>query len=720
MNFSNNSGRYGRLAVAALLAGTFALVPVQANAQPAPAVSPASAVSPAPAAPAAPTVSAAPVVTTPSVGATTAASTSASATSEATPAGLKLPELKLPFLAAGEPGTGSSDVALESDGWAYTAAALNPLNQRLYALSLAAKGKPAGHLLRIDPQTGLVADLGLATLDDVAKTPLPAKLDTATFTSQGHLVLSADLSHNDAQYFVLDLSKDEAATPLAGAPAFTRKSVTTEVKPGEFTAPQSWAGTSERADSDGIYLYSYAKTKAGAPALWTLNMETDVLSATTLKVRPGVDAKAASAIEETVYAFTKDTDVIVAGDREGNTVEVNPSQWKLGPGDELVATFKQPEADTLNGVLGLEAKQVAPITLRTTFHASQVSPVPSASEPSSVSSAAAEPSNAVNEPSVAAEPATDPEAPQPPRNLIVTVVDGAKAKSGVELQIFGTSVTATTNKDGVAVLAVPEGLKGDLTVTTAEGQRVKVAPADTTVRLDLAGATSATSTTSTTTTTTPTSAAPEAKRQVTLSVTAGDEDVSGLIVEDSDGNVLGKTDEAGQAILTLPANTAKAVRLRNAPKGYQTRSISIGKNDANATMTLRKATTTTTKSKPEEILDIIKQVDPLIKSLGAASALGGIAGAGKSTSTTRTTTSTSSTFRNTNQSGTVSTGRTTSASSTAKVTSTRKASKSTTSSSKRDGDLADTGTPMTNVIGLGLLFFLIGGAYVFMGRRQQD
>ena len=37
----------------------------------------------------------------------------------------------------------------------------------------------------------------------------------------------------------------------------------------------------------------------------------------------------------------------------------------------------------------------------------------------------------------------------------------------------------------------------------------------------------------------------------------------------------------------------------------------------------------------------------------------------------------------------------------------------------RSGDLADTGTPMSGVITLGIVLFLIGGAYVFMGRRRD-
>ena len=43
----------------------------------------------------------------------------------------------------------------------------------------------------------------------------------------------------------------------------------------------------------------------------------------------------------------------------------------------------------------------------------------------------------------------------------------------------------------------------------------------------------------------------------------------------------------------------------------------------------------------------------------------------------------------------------------------------TTKSSSRDGDLAETGTPMTTVITLGLLLLLAGGAYMYMGRRRE-
>ena len=75
--------------------------------------------------------------------------------------------------------------------------------------------------------------------------------------------------------------------------------------------------------------------------------------------------------------------------------------------------------------------------------------------------------------------------------------------------------------------------------------------------------------------------------------------------------------------------------------------------------------------------------------------------------------------------GGVSTGRSTSAkakkSSVVKRTVSKKSGSSdSTSESSRDGDLAETGTPMTTVITLGILLLLAGGAYMFVGRRREN
>ena len=203
----------------------------------------------------------------------------------------------------------------------------------------------------------------------------------------------------------------------------------------------------------------------------------------------------------------------------------------------------------------------------------------------------------------------------------------------------------------------------------------------------------------------------------------------------------GLTDANGLVYVTIPGDEGNGdevtLGVRSAPSGYKTTTKNVSRKSDGATIKLPKSstTTTTTKNTPEQILDVIKQVEPLVAALGGSAAIGaGLSARGTGTTTARSTTTT--TARATSLSGTVSTGRTTSVAETAKATSRRASAsgsgsnsgstskstttRTTTTSSSRDGDLADTGTPMTTVIVLGVLALLIGGAYVAMGRRRDS
>ena len=224
----------------------------------------------------------------------------------------------------------------------------------------------------------------------------------------------------------------------------------------------------------------------------------------------------------------------------------------------------------------------------------------------------------------------------------------------------------------------------------------------------------------------------------------------------------GGTDASGYVKVVVPANsgTGQTVRLavRNAPSGYKTVDKQVNRYEDDVTLTLSRSSTATssTKSKPDEVMDVVKEVEGLMKELAGPAAIGGalLRGQRGGTSATRsasatplplsgTATATASTTGTTTGSTTGSTtgardsntrmvNRTTSVSTTAAPAPTRSLynydsdDSSDDSDSKqsakrsRSGDLANTGTPMTTVIVLGILAMLLGGAYLVISRRREN
>ena len=649
MKISKTAGYYGRLAMASALAGTFTLVPVAANADTttemptqAPVTTTATAPSSiasssvTPSASATPTVSVAPSVAGVPAVATTPAKAKKASTSD-------------------KPGTGTSGVELESGVWTYTAVAGHPTDGSVYALSTAPQ---ENHLLKIDAATGNVDDLGAARVEHGA---LPTDITTATITSHGRLIVSEELSKDGDTYYAIDLDKLSATT----TPVFTEHKVTVDTfsKPKDFKAPGAWGVASKKADPKGEYLHAYAETLDGKPALWTLNTDTDKLSVTTLKVKHGVKTEDIARLGEVAYAVTKDTDVFVAGDKDGNTVEFKPTQLKIGPGDELVATFSQDGDDTLSEVLGTDKK----------FGFTAIKHAGEESDTKTPSAESDKPAENTDEKTAASDsPASESTVTETPKPTEPTTPETTTSAT--------TTTTTTTSKTEEA--AEPRTLEVEISVGTGEKKK------------------------------------PVEGARLVIPRPGND----GIELD-------GETDADGYLVTTIPAEFNEksfTVRLVEVPEGYKNKSIQIKKDDLVKEITLDKDTrATSTMSKPQEILEVFKEVKPLLGAFGALAGAGAGAAGSKSTSSK---TSTTSTFSNSKSSGTVSTGRTTSATSrstaaarsTAKSTSKRSSSKSSsTTTSTRSGDLADTGTPMSGVITLGIVLFLIGGAYVFMGRRRD-
>ena len=167
--------------------------------------------------------------------------------------------------------------------------------------------------------------------------------------------------------------------------------------------------------------------------------------------------------------------------------------------------------------------------------------------------------------------------------------------------------------------------------------------------------------------------------------------------------------------LNKDAKDRKLIKLTliEPPHGYKNTEIQVQRNAKTAEIVLPRDPNVTTLNRPQQILKVIDELQPIAtKVLGPAAAMAGaagLAGAGGGAKTKKS----SATPLPLKTTPSRSTGRTTSVKN-ASNNSNRVAAKgststkkTTTSSSKeRDGDLADTGTPMRAVISLGVLLML--------------
>lgn len=296
------------------------------------------------------------------------------------------------------------------------------------------------------------------------------------------------------------------------------------------------------------------------------------------------------------------------------------------------------------------------------------------------------------------------------------------------------------NFAGVAGLKLP-GLDnpetGAATPTATPGSETSTNPATTTTtpatETPTNSATTTTPATETPATTTP--SAPAAEDDWVMEVLVRTDDnkaVEGAEFKSADGRVAGRTGADGRANVVFDLNKdakdRKLIKLTliEPPHGYKNAEIQVQRNAKTAEIVLARDPKVTTLNRPQQILKAIDEFKPIAtKVLGPAAAMAGaagLAGAGGGAKTTKS----SATPLPLKTTPSRSTGRTTSVKN-ASNNSNRVAAKgststkkTTTSSSKeRDGDLADTGTPMRAVISLGVLLMLVGGAYLALGRRRE-
>ena len=152
------------------------------------------------------------------------------------------------------PGSGSAGARYSSGGWTYTAVAYNPGADRIYGISTGEDGKPAGHLLRIKPDIHELADLGPLDLRGINTKDVAS----ASITPAGTLVL-----FSGAEFRTIDLSKDDLTNSLlsdkitdARALAVKSGKITMPSNVGDIGIPSAWASGIDPEKTHELYAIS--------------------------------------------------------------------------------------------------------------------------------------------------------------------------------------------------------------------------------------------------------------------------------------------------------------------------------------------------------------------------------------------------------------------------------------------------------------------------------
>ena len=692
MAANSKVNRIAGLSLAAAVAGTLTLVPVAKAQTPSSSVETPSSVAPVvstpdAATPSSSTPSSAASSTVKPDGETPKASSSVAPTTDWAAVFKGLAALIVPAEATG---SGTSGVTFESNNQKYTALASNPTNGRLYAIS------DKGHLLRIHPQTGNVNDLG--EIPTIAE----KKITSAAFTENGTLVLI----DGDSVY-LKDLANDPVGpSNTPDSLIFEKKAIDTE----RALPALAWAPT-DNADE----LVALATTKDGDATSWTLNVDGTkaTISEADVDVRDTVNL---SKVDAFAYAY-RDGDATIFADETGHSVT-------LENGNIVAADSGHTTQDNYKAVAGLQAKPASEAP------AAPAEPAPAAS----------------NKPSAAQI------APEVRKfKAVVKTAEGGLVSGATFTSPDGT-VAGKTGDNGAAdiTLTLNEASRGkdfvQLTLAGAPdswGNAVAVVERGAeTVTFTLPAGENATATTTVNTPKPVASSATTSDNLIPIEVfvrTADDKVVEGAEFRSEDGAVAGTTGADGRGTIYLDPKNANVnlirLTLKEAPKGYTNTDVTIRRSDGRAELVLPrdpKATPSSTLSRPDQVLKAINEIRPVASSfLAPAAAIGAASAAG-----TRGTKSTKTTFAGTSVTASTTsraTGRSTSVTPSATVvtragkstavakanTSTR-ATVSDNDTDERDGDLADTGTPMRAVIALGVLSMLIGGAYLALGRRREN
>ncbi|UIZ92231.1 hypothetical protein JZY91_11470 [Corynebacterium sp. CNCTC7651] len=378
------------------------------------------------------------------------------------------------------PGSGTAHARYSVSGWTYTAAAYNPVNNRIYAISTGENGKPAGHLLRMFTDREGVSDLGALSLGADFPTNTIA---SAAFTSRGELVL-----FSGPNFRVFDLSKDKVegeVTNIAAVRARTGELLLDDGV-GNVGVPSAWA--SVVADGKAKELYAVSRDPQGAPYLWTLNIDSGRVQIAPLQVATGVDLEP---IGELNYAFTKDAKdaksaaTLVFADDQARTIEVRDgavvatylgreivdnfreiAYLPKGAGYKAMTQFAKPAPEAAEAAAapageGVQAYDTAVPSIPTVI-APQFEPTASPVQTAQVEAGAPAPAEVADRP------------------VVFTVVDEkGHSQQGVDIEIEGTDISGVTDKNGQAKLDVPgvdvvANVDGAVSVVRADAQSHRV------------------------------------------------------------------------------------------------------------------------------------------------------------------------------------------------------------------------------------------------------
>lgn len=574
--------------------------------------------------------------------------------------------------AQSKPGSGSSKSHYTAGGWTFTAVAYNSAAKRLYAISTGEDGKPAGHLLRMFRDQDKVADLGALDLKGM-KTE---NIASAAFTARGELVL-----FSGPEMRTLDLSHDVVDEKVEHVSEVAVKSEKLEVEgnPGDVGLPSAWASKGGNNDENKLFAVSRAEDKRYYQ--WELDTTNGKI---TISGLPADGVPELDHLQALNYAFTKKDGTLVFADDQAHTLEVKDgavvaTYFGNEPGDNIreltyLRKLAKPGAETVT-------EAVAPL-------------------PGDTNTAAPERKEPL--PGVAADADADSDASTDDGGsdgaaVRTRAVPVTKTSTEASAQAREVNVTVTDQEGNAKLKEQVNGKKIRVRVVTDEGDPVAFAEVYSTAGPNV----------------TP------------VGVGSFETSKNGVALTNADGYVDVVVDDA-------TSDQKVTLAVRTAPQGYKKASREVAVTASTVEIELPKGPATSTKSTPEQVLDLINQAEPVVAAmLGTAGAGAGLSGRGKSTSTSIKETSTSTSGgRSSDPSGTVMTGRSTTAanakssggskSTAAQGQKSGSGAKSTSSkSSSRDGGLAETGTPMRTVITLGILAMLIGGAYIALGRRRD-
>lgn len=393
------------LALAATVAGSLTMAPAASAQMPttthAPVVDTPSSNSPASSA----------AETTPS---TSHAPSSAPATSAVTPS----TSVKAPVEGNG---TGTADARYASNGWTYTALASNPKNQSVYAISEARDGYPAGHLLRIAPSSGLVADLGEIELPGGDAT----SITSAAFTSAGTFVL-----FDGQRVHTLDLSDDAAGEGMPDLDFTTKKLELTDLE--SAGTPRAWAAVPGK-DNELVAV----SVKGKDASVWTLNVDGKAATAKPKKAEVAAGTKLAE-LGALDYAYNEEGGATVFSDGTGRGLKLDNGK---------VSAEERRLVDNYAGVAGLALGSPYRVVTQTAAPSSSAEATPSAAPATTTTSQSSEPAAPAN----TTAPVTTPAKQSDIVSVRVRVItEDKKTVQGASFKVVGGKVIGFTDADGYA------------------------------------------------------------------------------------------------------------------------------------------------------------------------------------------------------------------------------------------------------------------------------